>query len=142
MASHKFNKELGTFLFLLVSKKWAQAYIGPTYSPSSWLQVGAGLGLEQADNPTRFGGFVYMSRGCYSLLAIYEDGGGGHWYKSELNIKATGWLGAGAIVQHMLGVGPRIELSIPRTPVMIWAAPLYDWSTGRFNGTLAVRMSF
>lgn len=142
LVSHKLGEKLGTYVFFQVGEGWAQAYMGPTYSPKSWLQVGAGVGLEQADNPVRLGSFVWMGRGRYSLLAIYEDGGGGHWYKSEFNIKATGWLGAGAIVQHNLGVGPRVELNIPRTPVTIWGAPLYDWSTGRFNGTLAARVSF
>ncbi|MBI2064184.1 MAG: hypothetical protein HYT66_00515 [Candidatus Yanofskybacteria bacterium] len=142
LVSRKFDEKLGMFVLSQNGERWAQAYVGPTYSPSSWLQVGAGLGIEQADNPVRLGSFVWMGRGRYSLLSIYEDGGSGHWYKSELNIKAAGWLGAGAIVQHMLGVGPRVELNIPRTPVMVWGAPLYDWSMDRFNGMLAVRVRF
>ncbi len=142
LVSHKLDEKLGIYAWFQIGEGWAQAYVGPTYSPSSWLQVGAGVGLEQADNPERFGTFVWMGRGRCSLLSLYEDGGGDHWYKSEFNVKATGWLGAGAIVQHMLGVGPRVELNIPGTPVMVWGAPLYDWSTGRFNGILAARVSF
>ncbi|MEK7501183.1 MAG: hypothetical protein AAB642_03605 [Patescibacteria group bacterium] len=138
-----FNKKhLGLFGYFQVQEDYAQAYVGPTLSPVPWLQAGVGGGLEQADTPVRLGSFVWMGDAHRYLLAIYENGGGGYWYHAEANASITDWFGAGAVVEHLIGVGPRAELNIPRLPAKIWVASLYDWSADGVSGLLAFRLSF
>ncbi len=140
-----FNKKhLGLFGYFQVQEDYAQAYVGPTLSPMPWLQVGVGWGLEQADTPVRLGSFVWLGDARRYLLAIYENGGGGYWYHAEANTSIADWLGIGmgAMVEHLVGIGPRMELNMPRLPVKIWVAPCYDWSADSVSSRLAFRLSF
>lgn len=47
------NSNFGLFSFCWVEKVWAEGYGGLTYAPVDWLQLGLGVGLEQAGNPWR-----------------------------------------------------------------------------------------
>lgn len=53
-----FNKEFGYFGWALVSKDWSEIYPGIFWQPTSWLQIGAGLGIEQGQSKPRFGAFL------------------------------------------------------------------------------------
>ncbi len=136
------NSKLGCFAWFLVSETYSEAYFGPTYSPFSWAQIGVGAGLEQTDTPFRLGGFVWVGRDQYSLLTIYEKSKTDYWYKAQANMNLNHWLGVGAIVQRFVGVGPRIQVTIPASPIQIWGAPTYDWQAKSWKGIISVRLLF
>ncbi|MEK7105121.1 MAG: hypothetical protein AAB865_00330, partial [Patescibacteria group bacterium] len=67
---------------LVVSPGYAEAYIGPTWSPTQSFSLGVAGGIETADAPWR--AMVYSSLHVKNLrlLGIAEYGGTGLWYKA------------------------------------------------------------
>ncbi|MDP2934133.1 MAG: hypothetical protein Q8N81_08515, partial [bacterium] len=114
-----------------------EAYGGLTYSPKPWVQVAAGAGVEEAKNPGRIGGFVWMGNSKSSILFVPEYGGSGFWWKLEANRKITKVIGAGFITERYKGSGPRVEFRIPKVPVTIWAAPMFE--AHRTNALFGIR---
>ena len=43
------NRKYGTYLWLYKNDKWSEGYGGLTYMPTNNLQLGAGLGIEDAE---------------------------------------------------------------------------------------------
>ena len=139
------GEKIGAFTFFQVfGGGGGQIYGGPTYSPTSWLQIGVGLGMEDVgpdDQNLRFGSFVYLSQDQYSLLGVYEDLGSGPFYLAQFNNKINERWGVGAMFQDGSGVGPRFQYNLKRD-LMIWGAPLYEWQTEDWNLLIGLRYSF
>lgn len=102
----------GYFAYALGCKQWAEAYGGVTYSPTSWADFGLGAGLEQADNPIRLGGWVWLGQGDVSFCHLFADGGSGPWHKSTLTLKVDERLSIGAIGRSFKGRGAFAEVAI------------------------------
>ncbi len=133
--SEGLTDKFGWFAFSWVADDYAQAYAGITYCPVNWIQLGVGGGLEQAENPWRIAGSIWMGNESetFSTLHIFETGGSGFWCRNQLNYQIIDWLGMGIHSEYLMGIGPRAQISIPSTPVQFWATPLYDFKTGRLN---------
>lgn len=128
-ATYFFNDCVGISSFVLVGEKWAEYVIGPISSPASWVEIGFNVGVEQADDSPktwRTATSLWLGHGRYSSLGIFEKGGGGWWYTSRFIVQATDWLRGGVMAQRFAGIGPRVEISIPHTPITIWGAGLHD----------------
>ncbi|TSA44758.1 hypothetical protein D4R52_03720 [bacterium] len=138
--TRNFSKKVGAFVWFQVASGYSQAYGGFTYSPKPWIQFAAGPGLEQAKNPARVGGYVWIGGKGNSLLLIAEYGGSGMWGKFEYNRKIGKYIGIGAMSERFKGTGPRVQVSISRTPITIWGAPLVY--KGSAVGLLGIRVSF
>lgn len=110
----------GTFTFFWVEQYWAQAYGGLTYAPVSWLQVGLGAGLEQADNPWRIASSIWLGNDRLSALTVLETGGSGFFYRSQFNVMVTSWLGLGGLAERYTGFGPRAEIGPKQLPLQLW----------------------
>lgn len=140
-----FNDKFGAFSFFQVfGEGGGQIYSGPTYSPTSWLQIGVGLGVEDLapdDQELRFGSFAYLSHDQYSLLAVYEDLGSGPFYLIQANDQINEHWGVGVMAQDGAGIGPRVLYNLKKD-WMIWGAPLYDWQTEEWSFLLGLRYSF
>jgi hypothetical protein len=137
LVNYNLGKKTGLYLFAQTGASWRQVYVGPTYSPASWMQVGAAYGIERDTNPGRFGSFAWFGKGPVSLLALYEDGGSGPWHKVVANY-AIGKAGIGAMHQAFLGVGPRVELRFGKYTA--WGAVLKNGA--KKNQTFAVNYNF
>lgn len=124
---HSISKKVQVFAFSLTGEEWAQAYGGLLYSLQPWLTVGAAAGMETADSPWRVAASLWMGEGPFSLLCIYEDGGSGYWYSVNPTVQIKKWLTAGILAKRFAGVGPFVRVSIPKTPLQIWAVPAYDF---------------
>jgi hypothetical protein len=127
--SGQVGKGFGSFAWFQADKTYAEAYGGLTRNLTKWLQAGAGFGIEQQEdkgNPIRFGSFLYFGNGQnpHSAILIYEGLGTGHWYKAEYNYSLTTTVGLGLITERFKGSGPRVQVKIPRSPAIVWAAPL------------------
>ncbi len=124
--THAFNdSRWGTFAWFLVCKDWAEAYAGFTLAPTTWCQIGFGLGLEQVNNLWRVGGSTWLGYGRYSLLVLLEEGAGVFWHRAVINRKLNDVIGIGYMSEEFVGIGPRIEINIPKTPVKIWTSLLH-----------------
>ena len=120
------TKKLGGFTWFQVQKGYSEAYGGPTYSPKPWLQLAIGVGIEEAKNPLRSGGFVWLGNSKSSVLFIPEYGGSGFWWKLEANHKLTKSFGVGFLTERFKGSGLRFEVNVPHTPLKLWAAPMSE----------------
>jgi hypothetical protein len=129
--SGKIANSVGTFAWFQVDKNYAEAYIGPSFAPKTWLQFGAGAGVEQTTLPFRLGSFAWVGNKKASLLFIGEGLGSGWWYKSEFNWNVSKNLGAGLMTERFKGTGPRIQYSVPHTPITAWSAFLFDQAGNR-----------
>lgn len=120
----------------VVSPGYAEAYIGPTWSPTKSFSLGVAGGMETADAPWRSMAYASLHANNLSLFWLAEYGGSGLWYKSTA-MYDVGSLSVGAIVQRFDGVGPRAV--VPYRDVEFWAAvPLYDVETGEFGGLVGL----
>lgn len=117
--------------FGLVMPGWAEVYGGLAYSPFSWAEVSASVGVETVqDAPWRVAGSLYMNPGRFTVLGIGEYGGSGLWYKGVLTYSlplADDQIAVGAMSQAFLGHGPRVELNLKWAS--FYGAPLWTADT-------------
>jgi hypothetical protein len=131
------SEKFGGFIWFQTQKDYSESYGGLTYSPKPWLQLASGVGIEEAKNPARAGGFVWMGDSKTSALFIPEFGGSGFWWKAEVNRKVNKSVGVGLVTERYKGTGLRVEYKIPRTPLLLWGAPMFEKS--RVNAAFAIR---
>lgn len=108
--------------FLVTDGGYSEAYLGPTWAPISNLEIGLGYGIEAADDPGRFGGYVWTGKGKASLLCLYEDGGSGPWHRINLGYQVTpklylgvsdrSFYGKGALIWYKLDEKVNLQLNV------------------------------
>mgnify|MGYP006119612015 CR=1 FL=1 len=54
------NKKYGTYFWIYKSQIWSEGYGGLTYMPIKNLQLGAGIGIEDADDPLRLSIMIWV----------------------------------------------------------------------------------
>ena len=126
--SRKSNEHVGAFGWFVTNQYWSEAYAGVQLYPKKWMTVDVGAGLETDKNPWRLGGVVWIGNDKQSLLTILEMGGSGFWWRSTYNRAAGKRFGLGAMGQAQRGVGPRVQFTIPKTPIVLWTAPFFNWN--------------
>lgn len=107
----------------VVSPGYADAYIGPTWSPTTHFSLGLAGGMETADSPWRVIAYSTASYKSLHLLGVVEYGGSELWYKAAVSY-SIGKVSLGAMIQRFDGLGPRVSVS--RWNLEFWVAPLYD----------------
>ena len=132
---------LGLYTFFYVDRAYAEAVVGPSFSPTAWLTVALGAGVEQAEEGSwRVGGLLWMGRARWTSVTLLETGASGFWGRTEFAWRPAPWAGIGVLGDLGLGVGPRLELRVPSLPVQIWGASLYDWKEERPAAAFGVRL--
>lgn len=129
--------DVGLFSWILGSKNWAEFHSGLTYQPFPWLQLGLGLGLEQAENPFRVGSFFWLGGDWWWIQTDIETGGSGLWYQSiGVFVKKNHDIEFGYFARSGEGIGPYLSHGLSRfgIPLKFWQAPLlYDPQTKQFG---------
>ncbi|OGZ31829.1 MAG: hypothetical protein A2V69_01040 [Candidatus Portnoybacteria bacterium RBG_13_40_8] len=118
-----FNKKFGYFGWTLVSKNWSEIYPGLSWQPTSWLQVGIGMGIEQGQSKARFGEFIWIGKGKFYFLGFTEHEGSGFWYRAMAMYRPSQAFQVGLMSQYKLGIGPKVEMVIYK-PFALWVAAL------------------
>jgi len=125
---------LGLSGFLLVQDGWAQAYIGPTYKPADWVQIGLSVGAEMGLDyklKARYAGSVWFGYDLFSFLGCVEFNNEsfkgdtlGVWYDLLLKLTPKEWMSLGWRARRFVGLGLYLEFiaPIPQAPLTIWAA--------------------
>ena len=121
-------KGFGLSYFLLVEPSWAEAYIGPTYSPKPWISIGLSAGIEQNKPLFRGAGSLWLGKDDISFLALWEKGfgKGNYWYKMTLNCQVHPSFAIGFVAWRFHGIGPIFTYEIPKTDIKLWMVPAYD----------------
>jgi len=131
-----FSQKFGYFGWALVSNNWSEIYPGVSWQPTSWLQVGVGMGIESGQSKARFGEFLWIGKGKFYFLGFTEHEGSGFWYRAMAMYRMNETLQIGLMSQHKLGIGPKVEMVIYK-PFSFWAAVLtmgQDPKTTVFGG--------
>jgi hypothetical protein len=120
------NRKVGAYVWAQTGPGYHQVYGGPTYTPKSWVQVGGALGIEKSGDKLspRVGGFVWISRGRFSNIILLEGGGSGPWYKNQTSVRLPKGVNASLVVQRFAGIGPEIQVKIPKTKLSVRASVL------------------
>ena len=92
--------------------------------PLPYLQLGFGLGLEQAKNPWRIGSMIWIGKEDWSVLSLFEAGGSGYWHQINAIYRLNRNIGIGLMEEAFTGFGPRLELTIPQLPIQLWVSLL------------------
>lgn len=117
------NSKFGYFGWALVSKNWSEIYPGFYWQPFSWLQIGAGLGIEQGQSKPRFGAFLWAGKDKIYFTAFLEEWGSGLWWRALAMYRLNQIAQIGLMSQHKLGIGPKMEVEFYK-PFSFWAAIL------------------
>ncbi len=120
--SHALPHDFSLSAFFLVKGGWAEAHVGPRWTPLDWLSFGASLGGSQS------GEGEFNLRTAYSLRLKYGQASfsgtvemdhqayGGDcascWYDLNLMYQAMDWLAIGFKDRRPLGVGPVVRFSV------------------------------
>lgn len=125
-----FLGRFGAYSFFYVDKTYAEAIVGPSWQPASWLIIAAGAGVEQGDQTAgtgswRAGGMIWLGFERYVSTTYVETGASGPWAREEFAWKPRTWIGLGALGDTAVGYGPRVEIDVPKTPFQAWGAMLY-----------------
>lgn len=132
----------GVYSFFYVDRDYADAMVGPAFAPRPWLVLAAGAGIEQSDEGAwRIGGMVWAGDERFTSLTFVETGASGFWARSEFAWRPAPWAGIGLLGDLALGAGPRLEVNIPKLPVQLWGASLYDWERERPVAAFGIRLS-
>ncbi len=105
-------KRIGLFGWGQIGTNYKQTYGGAYVQPFSWLQVGAGGGVEEG--APRLGSFLYANRPGQYVFAIYENGGSGPWYLVLTDVTISQKWSVGTHSQSFIGHGARAEYRLKR----------------------------
>ena len=141
-----FSNRRNVSTFFLVGEQYAEGYISFSRSTTfgdAFVAADVGLGVEQT--PAGFGRMiaasVFAKQGNTSFLGVVERGSG-LWYKCHFKWQIVSQVSVGILAQRYAGIGPRIDVRIPRTPLTVWGAALRDKEFGRSGGIVAATSSF
>ena len=142
---------LGVYGFALVNRgpgdihaRWGQIQFGLTYWVVDGLEWGLGGGLEQGPSAPRAATFVFVDPSTWnniSALAVAEYGfhsSDDYYYTSNFGYHVTDFLRVGGIAERFLGVGPRLDLSIPSIHFRVHAAVTRDLELDTTNALVGV----
>ncbi len=125
---------------------FSQAYVGPYWRPTEWLEVGIGYGKEWFDGEEsrassgRLGSYIDVTTDYGYAELVFENGDSGFYYEARVSYEPTDWLGLGGIWFQHLGLGPRIEFKIPivenTVRLNVWGAYLTGSSDEQPDNTL------
>lgn len=130
MVRHFEQSNFGMSAFLLVTQGWAEGYTGPTYAPAEWIELSLAIGGEQTPNGMglRYGAGLWLGTGPWSALLnleanndVFRGDDIGAWYDFTGTYTVTDWLKVGLRDRRFVGAGPHVNMTIPSTPLSIWA---------------------
>ena len=115
----------------MVKGGWAEAYVGPEWTPFPWMTIGINAGVEQlaGEFDLRTAYTLWMGHGPINFLGIVEAGRAAYagdeaaiWYDLALKYTALPWLAVGIKDRRFAGVGPLAELTWPEANLTGWVA--------------------
>ncbi len=115
--------------FTLVEQNWAEALVGISYSPTSWLNIGLSTGIEVNPALYRLAGSIWLGKDKSSLLFLWEkgDGNDNYWYKVTALHDVSKRVSLGAIAWRYHGIGPVVFYGVKKLDSKFWVMPAHDF---------------
>lgn len=103
--------KIGWQFWGIASRTWSEGYIGPTYTPASWMTLALGVGAETGG--ARFGLSASGKKGRLFYLSANEWGqGSGRWFKDLVTVDVTSRISAGVWHEIGKGTGPTVNVRL------------------------------
>jgi len=136
----KISEKVSFTYFGLIEEKWSEGLIGVSYSPSEFVTLGVGAGIESNPALYRLCASVWVGKGNTSLLILGEKGDGrtNYWYKATADYKISENFSAGLIAWRFTGIGPVANLTIKKLDSKLWLFPAYDFESKKPSLTLGL----
>ena len=122
------------------SDGYREIYGGPTIRPLPWLELGIGMGRENAGNRHRRSAHFSAEGEIGSISGYFENGASGPSHKLYLNYWLTKSIGLG-LMEDSSGRGPRVVVPLGEK-ANLWGALLRDQSNGATTSFAAVNYQF
>lgn len=107
--------------------------VGLDYKVNSWLLTGMMAGYDIQMNSVVLIPYVVMKKDKVLFSATYlRIGEVLDLFELALMVEEKN-IKYGVIARNYFGVGPRVDLRIPKTPVFLWAAGLYEWKKENYG---------
>lgn len=134
--------KIDTFIWAQSGPGFDQVYGGPAITVKPWLAVAVGAGVQRVGEKVspRIGGSIWTGKNRVSNLLLWEAMGSGPWYKNQTSIRLPKGVTGSLIVQRFAGIGPEIQVAIPKTSFSVRASALRQG--GVTTASVAVRFSF
>lgn len=111
--SGSITESIGYYAFgNAISNGYRQLYGGPNWKPLSFLEVGIGMGAENAKPALRKNAYFQFTGEKVSLFGTFEQGGSGPYHRLLFNYQATERAGVGLEEETFFGRGPRFTYAI------------------------------
>lgn len=126
----QFNKKIGWWAWSLTNQNYSSAYVGPSLFITNWLQVGSAYGIETATRSCgRYGSFIMISKGQFSLAGFYETGVSGYWHRQIISYKLTNAVSVGVMDErsNIRYTGLRTEITIKKIRIWNFFAEDKNW---------------
>jgi len=127
--NYQVTAEWGAKAFFLEKGGWAQAYIGPTWTPVPYLTLSAGAGVSQNQKLFELrtaysASFLYQGVGLSAAVEMnnpaYQGDDKSIWYDLNLTYQPLRWLIVGLKDRRPVGFGPQVRFKYD--VLELWAA--------------------
>ncbi|MCX6270725.1 MAG: hypothetical protein NTU44_05810 [Bacteroidetes bacterium] len=130
---HAMSEKFGFNSYVTVKDRMGGGALGFDYTATPWLNLGLLGGYDIQLSSVSLISFLGIKREKISFTAAYLRIGE-VLDLFELALMYNGrYVKAGAIARNYFGVGPRIDLRIPKTDFWLWTAGLYEWKTESYG---------
>lgn len=133
-----FTERLGVWGFAYGEQEYFSGVAGFYYDfiqfgEDSVIELGVATGIERFKNEAgdyqpyaRYAGTLYIGNDRLFSETYYEYGPSGEgWLRAEAQWQAKKFIALGVLHQTGDGTGPRVILSIPKTPLRVWPAVMF-----------------
>lgn len=130
---HGLSNKWGFDTYVTVKNNMGGGTLGFDYVVNSWLQAGVLGGYDIQLNSVVFIPYTAMKKVKLLFTAAYlRIGEVLDLYELALSYNWK-YVKAGAIARNYFGVGPRLDLKIPKSPAWLWGAGLYEWKKENYG---------
>ena len=135
------HEYVSVFAFGVVSPKWAEIYAGLQIKTCKYFNFSLAAGIEQAKDLWRTAFSAGLNLDPVFFSGTFELGASGWWFTSTLKFKFTSYFSAGAIAERFSGIGIYLEatLPVPKVPIVIWGAPVYDFEAKSYGALFGIK---
>ncbi|MHC1706912.1 MAG: hypothetical protein AB9842_05250 [Bacteroidales bacterium] len=130
---HALSNKWGFDTYVTVKNNMGGGTLGFDYIVNSWLQAGVLGGYDIQLSSVVFIPYIAVKKNNVLFTAAYlRIGEVLDLYELAVSYNWK-YVKAGAIARNYFGVGPRLDVKIPKTPSWLWAAGLYEWKKENYG---------
>jgi|GEM_PF-7094820 hypothetical protein len=130
---HALSNKWGFDTYVTVKNNMGGGTLGFDYVVNTWLQAGLLGGYDIQLSSVVFIPYIAVKKNNVLFTAAYlRIGEVLDLYELAVSYNWK-YVKAGAIARNYFGVGPRLDVKIPKSTSWLWAAGLYEWKKENYG---------